>query len=195
MNFLYDHPGQRKYLTAAERVEFLKSAKRSDSEICSFCATLAYTGTRISEVLALVPDRFDFSDDMIIIESFKKRRRGINRAVPIPQDLMNLLDELHHIRRRQSLPEDVQERIWLWSRTTAWKRVKDTMSMAGLTGPWACPKGLRHCFGVTAIQNQTPINMVRKWLGHSRISTTALYADAVGDEERKIAERFWKDFE
>ncbi|MDT8873452.1 hypothetical protein RAA17_25850 [Komagataeibacter rhaeticus] len=28
-----------------------------------------------------------------------------------------------------------------------------------------------------------PLNMVQKWLGHAQLSTTAIYADAVGAEE------------
>ena len=63
-----------------------------------------------------------------------------------------------------------------------------------IVGVHACPKGLRHGFGVSALQKAVPLNMVRKWLGHSRLSTTAIYADAVGDEEREIAGRFWETF-
>ena len=53
------------------------------------------------------------------------------------------------------------------------------------------PKGLRHAFAISALQAGVPINFVRKWLGHARLSTTEIYADAVGEEEHAIAERFW----
>jgi integrase len=33
--------------------------------------------------------------------------------------------------------------------------------------------------------------MMQKWLGHARIETTAIYANAVGPEERAIASRMW----
>ena len=68
------------------------------------------------------------------------------------------------------------------------------MANAGLAGPQASPKGLRHSFGVCALQNRAPINMVRKWLGHARISTTAIYTDAIGEEERDLAKPFWGTF-
>jgi integrase/recombinase XerD len=32
---------------------------------------------------------------------------------------------------------------------------------------------------------------VQKWLGHAQLSTTALYANAVGAEEKDIAWRMW----
>ncbi|WP_039906805.1 tyrosine-type recombinase/integrase, partial [Acetobacter tropicalis] len=62
---------------------------------------------------------------------------------------------------------------------------------AGLSGPAASPKGLRHAFGVAAVSSGIPLNMVQKWLGHAQLSTTAIYADAVGAEEQDIARKMW----
>ena len=59
-------------------------------------------------------------------------------------------------------------------------------------GPNASPKGLRHGFGVGAVNAGIPLNLVQKWLGHAQLSTTAIYADAVGAEEKNIASRMWK---
>ena len=58
-------------------------------------------------------------------------------------------------------------------------------------GPHACPKGLRHGFGVAAISKGIALNIVQKWLGHSQLTTTAIYANAVGEEEQSIASRMW----
>jgi hypothetical protein len=41
--------------------------------------------------------------------------------------------------------------------------------------------------------SRPPLNMVQKWMGHARISTTAIYADASGDEEAAFAQKFWGD--
>nr|WP_281217555.1 tyrosine-type recombinase/integrase [Limimonas halophila] len=72
--------------------------------------------------------------------------------------------------------------LWSWSRPTAWRHVAAVMHEARLDGPQATPKGLRHGFGVAAMQAGIPLNMVQKWLGHAQLSTTAIYADAVGAE-------------
>lgn len=194
MNFLYDQQGKRKYLTIEERKAFLRAAKNTNREVYTFCATLAYTGARISEVLALVPERFDFVEGTIVIECLKKRQPGINRAVPVPASLLLDLDQIHKIRSRQKSLITSRQRLWKLGRTTAWKQVKHTMALAGVIGPQACPKGLRHSFGVTAIQMRAPISLVQKWLGHSRIETTAIYTDAVGEEERAIASQVWRSF-
>jgi integrase/recombinase XerD len=41
------------------------------------------------------------------------------------------------------------------------------------------------------LQAGVPLNLTQRWLGHARISTTALYAIASGPEEHAFAERFW----
>lgn len=192
MNFLYDQDGQRKYLTVAERQRFLRAAQSTGPDIYTFCATLAYTGGRISEILALAPDRIDYTEKFIVLPCLKKRRSGINRAIPVPDSLIQELKNAHG--PQLDAPDQRAERIWPWSRTTAWKHVKSVMVKAGIEGVHACPKGLRHSFGVNALQAKVPITLVQKWLGHARLSTTAIYADAIGAEERAVATRLWKNF-
>jgi len=46
-------------------------------------------------------------------------------------------------------------------------------------------------FGVAAIQAGIPLNLLQRWLGHAQLTTTAIYANAVGPEERNIAARMW----
>jgi integrase/recombinase XerD len=50
---------------------------------------------------------------------------------------------------------------------------------------------LRHGYGIAAVDKGIALNMLQKWLGHSQMSTTAIYADATGEEERNIAARMW----
>jgi integrase/recombinase XerD len=70
--------------------------------------------------------------------------------------------------------------------------VHAVMEAAGLGGVPASPKGLRHGFGVAAVTAGIPLNLVQKWLGHAQLSTTAVYANAVGVEEQDIARRMWR---
>lgn len=184
---LFDKNGARKYLTSAERQAFFQSAKRAEPQVETFCLTLAYTGARISEVLALTPGRIDTSAQAIMIESLKKRRRGVFRAVPVPCELLAKLEEVHHIAA------GTVGRLWPWGRTKAWLAVKRVMQDADISSTWAMPKALRHAFGVTGVADASvPLNMMQKWLGHARIETTAIYANAVGAEERNIAARMWR---
>jgi integrase len=139
---LYDQLGNRKYLTGDERRAFVRAARLAEPEVETFCLTLAYTGARISEVLALTPRRIDFSVRGITIESLKKRRLGVFRTVPVPECLLEQLEAVHGLRTVRANNALQDQRIWGWSRTTAWTRVKKVMSEAGVTGAWAVPKGL-----------------------------------------------------
>ena len=46
---------------------------------------------------------------------------------------------------------------------------------------------------MAAVTAGIPLNLVQKWLGHAQLSTTAVYANAVGAEEKDIARRMWAE--
>ena len=184
--------GLRKYLTAAERDAFLREAELADRAVRTLCMTLAYAGCRLSEALALTADRVDLAAGVLVIASLKKRRTGIFRTVPVPPALLDALDMVHGVRElHASRGKGRGERLWTWSRMTGWRAVHSVMAAARLDGPHASPKGLRHGFGVAAVSAGIPLNLVQKWLGHAQLTTTAIYADAVGAEEKDIARRMW----
>ena len=58
------------------------------------------------------------------------------------------------------------------------------MRMARIEGPQACPKGLRHGFGIAAVTAGVPLPTIAAVLGHADIATTAIYTTAVGVEAR-----------
>jgi integrase/recombinase XerD len=168
------------------------TAKAHPRAVRTLCGVLAFTGCRISEALALTIERVDLNAGTIVLESLKKRRRGVFRAVPVPPALLDTLDDVHGVHEAQSRPDrGAGVRLWTWGRTTAWRRVCEVMDDAGLSGLHATPKGLRHGVGVLAVQNGIALNLVQRWLGHAQLSTTAIYADAVGAEEHAIAARMW----
>ena len=181
---LYSNAGERKYINADERYRFLKVAERCDPHVQAFCMTLAYSGCRLSEALTLTPASIQPHAKVVSIRSLKKRGGIVIREVPIPDILIRQLE--------QTFPSTYQSNLcWTWKRTWAWVQVKRVMVRANIRGLQASPKGLRHGFGVHAVQSGVPLNLVQKWLGHAQLSTTAIYADAVGPEEYAIAERMW----
>lgn len=186
---LYDEAGHRKYLTDAERQAFMRAAKRCEPDVFTFCWVLKETGCRLSEALALTIDRIDFEAGVIIFWTLKKRAKGSHRAVPVSRQLLDKLERVHDLHARQHKRE--KGRLWPWCRMTGYRRVKEVMERAGIEGPHATPKGLRHGFGVAALERGVPLNMLQKWLGHADMATTAIYGNAVGVEERHIAERLW----
>ena len=182
---LHDCTGRRKYLTPEERHTFLSAAGAASPETRTFCETLTHAGCRISEALALTGDCVDLAEGVLVLECLKKRRRGIYRAVPVPPEFLQTLQSVHDLA---ALGE---QRLWAWSRTTAWRRVKEIMEAANIHGLYAAPKGVRHGFGIKAVTSGVPLNMTRRWLGHADIATTSIYTDAVGPEEQALARRMW----
>ncbi|MEJ8574169.1 tyrosine-type recombinase/integrase [Microbaculum marinum] len=180
---LYAPSGARKYVNAAERTRFLRAADSRDPATRALCLMLVYTGCRLSEALNLTADAVQPDSGIIAIASLKKRRTGIVREVPVPDILIGAI--------RQAKENSGSDQIWPLSRTWSWTLVKRVMAQADITGIQATPKGLRHGFAIHAVECGIPLTLVQKWLGHAQLSTTAIYANAVGPEERRIAARMW----
>ena len=56
------------------------------------------------------------------------------------------------------------------------------MADAGVEGPQACPKGLRHAYGLAAVAAGVPLPTIAAALGHANLQTTAVYTTAAGLE-------------
>lgn len=186
---LYTASGRRKYLTADERSSFLATSlacTRADQR--TLCLTLAYTGCRISEALALTAGCVERESGFIAFRTLKKRRgMVVIREVPVPMELLDAITAVHGIKGM-----DPDARLWNLGRSRAWQLVKQVMKAARVTpGVHATPKGLRHGFGLHALRTGVPINFVKRWLGHARLETTEIYLQAIGAEERQIASRMW----
>lgn len=190
---LFDNRGRRKYLVAAERSAFLREAMKTGGPVATFCAVLAFCGPRISEALALSHERIDDADGAIIFETLKRRERGIMRAVPVPSELLALLDAVHGCRAARLDETRAHERLWRWSRTTAWRKVKDIMRSAGIPAYLAKPKALRHGFGASAATNLVVLTLIKKWLGHAKLESTEHYTTLLGKEERLLARTTWRE--
>jgi integrase len=187
---LYAADGARKYLNLAERQRALGTMAKLDPDKALFALTLAWTGARVSEVLALTPAAFQIERGIVAFTTLKRRRLSV-REVPLPGELMEAIERQFGLRSAQLDPVAASARLWAWRRETAWRLIKTVMQQSGVIGRPACPRGLRHGFGVGTLQAGVPLNLVQRWLGHARMSTTAIYADASGPEERAFATLFW----
>lgn len=186
---LYDPAGKRLYLTREERHAFLSAAKTLTPPERTFCLVLHDTGCRISEALSLTAGKIDLDQRYIIFETLKRRREGVFRAVPLSDETLDLLDIVHGLRLAKGKSDTL---LWSYSRSTAWRIVKKAMDRAGIEeGAHQSPKGLRHGFGVEAILSGVPVTTLKKWMGHAKLTTTAIYLEVVGAEEREIAARMW----
>ena len=190
---LFDKDGNRKYLTPGERLKFAEAAKKLNGQKRTFCLMLFHTGCRISEALALNFKNVDYGERGVIFRTLKQRKKEpVYRSVPLHEDFLDELNLVHHIEKLQNRKKHKDELIWGWKRRYGYMVIMEAMELAGLSGVHASPKGLRHAFAIACLDKQIQLNMVQKWLGHSSPTTTAIYANAVGEEERNIASRLWE---
>ena len=187
---LVDHRG-RKYLTADERTRFLAAVRAHPKPtVQTLARTLALTGCRVSEALALRACDVDLEAAELRIATLKRRREHW-RAVPVPEDLVHELELVHRVRRAQASPRGRSAPLWKVTRQAAHRQVAELMRRAGIAGPQGCPRGLRHSWGVAAVTAGVPLTTIAAVLGHADVSTTAIYTTAIGAEARALVARVW----
>jgi integrase/recombinase XerD len=111
--------GTRKYLTGSERRRFLKTAACTQPPLRLFCFVLGWSGGRLSEVLAVTPATIDAELGAVNLRTLKRRKPGVIRQVPLPDDVLADLERDLDLRARQRDPARAHKRLWPWSRTTA----------------------------------------------------------------------------
>ena len=97
-------------------------------------------------------------------------------GLPYPQSLLNELNHVFHLRRRQRDPDSAHGRIWDWSRTGGGSGQRHRCDAERIAS-WVWRK---------AFQSNVPPHLEPRWLGHASLRTTLIYSDT---DERRFAER------
>jgi len=144
---LFNKQGERLFFNEEERSAFIRTADGATDTVRTFCNVLHYTGCNFTEALNLSPRQIDCANRAIVFHDSK-----VSRDVPVPDSLIDLLDDVHGVRRA-GLRAD--ERIWPQTRMTLFTKVTPVIAEAGIAGgPHATPKGIRHGFFVHAIRRR-----------------------------------------
>ncbi len=193
---IFDRNGERLYLNNSERKRFLESSKEETREDRMFCRILHDTGCRPSEALELSPARIMLEDNNIQFRSLKKRKFDLQGnpkepeyiMVPVSEELSELLDLTFDLKSKKKNQRLNNRMIFTKSRASSWRLVKKVMARAKIKGKMATSKGLRHGFGIALLMGDrpAPIHLVAQVLGHSDVSTTEIYLQAVGEEKRTL---------
>lgn len=143
------------------------------------------TGARISEVLALTPERFVFDryDHMVILDTLKKRgrpkrtalQRSPKRFVPICEpDLINRISTYLYMNKFKK-----GERIFTMARQTVNRHIKAAVDKAGgAPFPISCHT-FRHSFAIHLLLHGRPLKYVSQLLGHSSVKSTEIYTNVL----------------
>lgn len=159
-------------LSRSEEQKLIAQAYREKSNNGLLLKTLFLTGARVSEFVSLkVVDLF-FDEQMILIE---KGKGGKSRYVPV---LAELAQELKtHLGSRQTGYIFESNRHTKFTARRIQQIVKDTAERAGITKK-VHPHLLRHTVATFLLERGMPLEQIQKFLGHSKIETTQIYAES-----------------
>ena len=149
---IYDEKGNRKYVTSAEREQFIIASEQESPEKRVLCRILHDTGCRLTEALELTPSRINIEDCSIVFRTLKQgatdktgaKKKPKYREISVSKELIDQLDLKFDVRLNQRKSREKDKAPWNISRTTAWRTVKRVMNRAGIAGAQATTKGLRH---------------------------------------------------
>ncbi len=183
----------RKYLSKEERHRFFASARLSEKpELQTFALTLGYTGGRISEILALRAGDVSLERASVFVISLRRSYESW-REIPIPEEFNRELELTHHLRQKQLNDADSNTLIWKYSRSTAYRHITRIMALARVNGIQATPQGLRHSFGVCAVEDGVPLPIIAQVMGHMNLDSASVYTTATGNEVREYLKKMWQN--
>jgi integrase/recombinase XerD len=171
-----ERPKTRKHVVARlsreEERKLIAHAYRVQGTRGLLIKTLFQTGARVSEFVNMKADEVFFEEQMILIS---KAKGGKSRYVPmLPQLAQELRTYLGH-RTTGYLFETVQHTQYSPRRIQ--QIVKETAADAQITKR-VHPHLLRHSVATTLLERGMPIEQIQKFLGHSKLETTQIYAES-----------------
>lgn len=159
-------------LSRDEEQKLIACAYRENDSHGLLLKTLFLTGARVSEFVALKAEDFYLDEQMILI---KKGKGGKSRYVPILPELAQELKT--HLGSRQSGYIFESNRHTKFTTRRIQQIVKETAARAGITKK-VHPHLLRHTVATFLLEKGLPLEQIQKFLGHSKIETTQIYAES-----------------
>jgi len=167
------------FLTAAqlkrlEEVELERSSLQNVRNIFIFCC---YTGLAYVDVKSLKKSNVVIGMDGNLWLSLKRAKSETQVKIPILSKATEIINLYEGFDQELLLPVCSNQKMN--------KYLKEIAKKCGISDKVTCHMA-RHTFATTVtLQNGVPIATVSKMLGHSKISTTQIYAKVM---ERKISE-------
>lgn len=159
-------------LSKQEEQKLIREAYKDKSEHGLLIKTLLTTGVRVSEFCAMRVQDFYFDEQMILVN---KGKGGKSRYVPILPELAQELKT--HLGDRNTGYIFETNRDSAYSPRRIQQIVKDTAAKAAISKR-VYPHLLRHTVATFLLERGMPLEQIQKFLGHSKIETTQIYAES-----------------
>lgn len=159
-------------LSREEEKRLIQAAYRDKSEHGLLIKTLFQTGARVSEFINIRVRDFFFDEAMILIH---KAKGGKSRYVPILPDLAQEMRTHLGDRATGYLFESNRDRPYSARRV---QQIVKEMAEKAKIKKRVYPHLLRHSVATTLLERGMPIEQIQKFLGHSKLETTQVYAES-----------------
>lgn len=134
-------------------------------------------GLRVSEVVTLKIKHFNFLQNIVVVESLKKRKASTQRlrSVPLSHRLLDALAAYlqqlpaRHDPETYLFPAGARSRKPHLDRKQVWKKLK------GYCDGLVHPHMLRHTFATRIVNSGNDLRVAQKLLGHHSQTTTEVY--------------------
>ncbi|MDN4492153.1 tyrosine-type recombinase/integrase [Ureibacillus aquaedulcis] len=181
-----NHKKRRDYLTIEEIQQLLDVIDHPIANL--IVRTLAFTGLRISECLALEIEDVDFVKNLIYV---RKGKGNKPRMIPLSESLKPYLVE-YIVGQRSSIEESTK--LFATQKTGGFSAVYINRILKDATEQLDWKKHvtahtLRHSFASELVRQQVELPKVAALLGHSDFRTvTSIYVHIADDELQKAVE-------
>jgi integrase/recombinase XerD len=167
-------------------------------------------GMRVSEVISLKVNNFDFKKRLVFVQSLKKRSEKEVRKIPISDRVYRHLSEYLYTFKNLKVDDFLfpnptnTTHIQRFAVNRFLTRIKENNNITHSIHPHA----FRHTFATNLVANKVPLENVKLMLGHKSYDTTLIYAhipeqvlrnniQAVTGSQRnfiqKVVDKYWTE--
>ncbi len=158
---------------------------------------LRFTGARISEVTNIKPDDIDFRNAEVRLITLKRhnpKKKGQYRIIPIPATVVAEISnfmmfaqrDVAKVFKNKKTFEKKMNNLFAVYRNNFFTTFQERCQEANIPKELSHPHILRHTRAIELLRAGVPVTIVQDLLGHSALTTTAVYLKMSGQEAKGI---------
>lgn len=173
---------ERDFLTQSEIKDFI--SKIDHPVLYGVIWTILLAGLRVSEVVQLNVQDVDLTERMLFIRQAKGKK---DRMIPISKTLFQILSDYENIAMENRTSYFATYQTLSISEQYINKKIKQYREAAGIEKRVSAHV-LRHSFGSMLANQNCPVQIIQRLLGHSNIRTTSIYLHTSKSEMKQAVD-------
>ena len=170
---------EREFLTQSEVEAFISQIDHP--VLYAVIWTILLAGLRVSEIIKLTVQDVDLTERMLFIRQAKGKK---DRIIPISESLFQILSDYETIAMENRTCYFATYQTLSISEQYINKKMKQYREAAGIEKRVSAHV-LRHSFGSMLADQNCPVQIIQRLLGHSNIRTTSIYLHTSKSDMKK----------